>query len=98
MADSIRVAFLACHVCIFPIVTKIGCCPGKAIFGDSLREGTSVALNPLALDAWAALLVNSINCIPVGELDGGRIANSVWGRQVQLTFGNIFSTKLIFRV
>ena len=40
-----------------------------------------MTLNPLALNAWAALLINAINLIPVGELDGGRIANSVWGRQ-----------------
>lgn len=33
--------------------------------------------------AWAGLLINAINSIPAGELDGGRIAFSLWGRKVR---------------
>lgn len=32
--------------------------------------------------AWAGLLINGINSIPAGELDGGKIAFSIWGRKV----------------
>jgi len=33
--------------------------------------------------AWAGLLINAINSIPAGELDGGRISFALWGRKVQ---------------
>ncbi|KAI5084621.1 hypothetical protein GOP47_0000791 [Adiantum capillus-veneris] len=55
---------------------------GKLFMGDSLKEGASVGINPLVLWAWAGLLINGINSIPVGELDGGRISQALWGRKV----------------
>lgn len=36
--------------------------------------------------AWAGLVINAINSIPAGELDGGRIAFAMWGRKVMLTY------------
>lgn len=30
---------------------------------------------------WAGLVINGLNCIPLGELDGGRIAFGIWGRR-----------------
>ncbi|KAJ4844550.1 putative zinc metalloprotease egy2, chloroplastic [Turnera subulata] len=53
----------------------------KLLLGDALKEGTSISLNPLVLWAWAGLLINAINSIPAGELDGGRIAFAIWGRK-----------------
>ncbi|MCO5555640.1 hypothetical protein L7F22_009185 [Adiantum nelumboides] len=55
---------------------------GKIFMGDLLKEGTSIGVNPLVLWAWAGLLINGINSIPVGELDGGRISEALWGRKV----------------
>ncbi|CAM0878595.1 unnamed protein product [Alopecurus aequalis] len=54
----------------------------KLILGDVLKEGTQLSINPLVLWAWAGLLINAINSIPAGELDGGRIAFAMWGRKV----------------
>ncbi|XP_006643737.2 probable zinc metalloprotease EGY2, chloroplastic isoform X1 [Oryza brachyantha] len=54
----------------------------KLILGDALKEGTKLSVNPLVLWAWAGLLINAINSIPAGELDGGRIAFSMWGRKI----------------
>lgn len=54
----------------------------KSVLGDSLKEGANLAVNPLLLWAWAGLLINGINSIPVGELDGGRISQALWGRKV----------------
>lgn len=53
----------------------------KLLLGDALREGTKISLNPLVLWAWAGLLINAINSIPAGELDGGRISFALWGRK-----------------
>ena len=54
----------------------------KLLLGDALKEGTQLSINPLVLWAWAGLLINAINSIPAGELDGGRIALAMWGRKV----------------
>ncbi|KAL2642682.1 hypothetical protein R1flu_010269 [Riccia fluitans] len=54
----------------------------KLILGDKLQEGAKIAVNPIVLSAWAGLLINAINSIPVGELDGGRIIQALWGRKV----------------
>ncbi|XP_047308493.1 probable zinc metalloprotease EGY2, chloroplastic [Impatiens glandulifera] len=53
----------------------------KLLLGDVLKEGTQLSVNPLLIWAWAGLLINAINSIPAGELDGGRIAFSIWGRK-----------------
>lgn len=53
----------------------------KSILGDVLKEGEVISINPLVLWAWAGLLINAINSIPAGELDGGRIAFALWGRK-----------------
>lgn len=54
----------------------------KLLLGDALREGTPLSVNPLVIWAWAGLLINAINSIPAGELDGGRISFALWGRKV----------------
>lgn len=53
----------------------------KLLLGDALKEGTPISLNPLVIWAWAGLLINAINSIPAGELDGGRISFAIWGRK-----------------
>ncbi|KAG8380810.1 hypothetical protein BUALT_Bualt06G0055200 [Buddleja alternifolia] len=58
----------------------------KLLLGDVLKEGTPVSLNPLVIWAWAGLLINAINSIPAGELDGGRISFAIWGRKAASRF------------
>ncbi|KAJ0489504.1 putative metalloprotease EGY1 [Helianthus annuus] len=53
----------------------------KLLFGDVLKEGAIITVNPLVIWAWAGLLINGINSIPAGELDGGRISSAIWGRK-----------------
>jgi len=55
----------------------------KLLLGNVLKEGTAISINPLVIWAWAGLLINAINSIPAGELDGGRISFALWGRKVQ---------------
>ncbi|KAJ9175867.1 hypothetical protein P3X46_014375 [Hevea brasiliensis] len=58
----------------------------KLLLGDVLKEGTPISVNPLVVWAWAGLLINAINSIPAGELDGGRISFAIWGRKASARF------------
>ncbi|XP_062001233.1 probable zinc metalloprotease EGY2, chloroplastic [Rosa rugosa] len=58
----------------------------KLLLGDALKEGTPISVNPLLIWAWAGLLINAINSIPAGELDGGRISFAIWGRKASARF------------
>ncbi|CAI8586285.1 unnamed protein product [Vicia faba] len=58
----------------------------KLLLGNVLKEGTPISVNPLVIWAWAGLLINAINSIPAGELDGGRISFALWGRKASIRF------------
>ncbi|XP_004490978.1 probable zinc metalloprotease EGY2, chloroplastic isoform X2 [Cicer arietinum] len=58
----------------------------KLLLGNVLKEGAPISVNPLVIWAWAGLLINAINSIPAGELDGGRISFAIWGRKASSRF------------
>lgn len=56
-----------------------------AFLGETLvhiPEGHNLMLHPVGIAAWAALLVTSVNLIPVGQLDGGHIARAILGERI----------------
>ncbi|XP_062192689.1 probable zinc metalloprotease EGY2, chloroplastic isoform X2 [Phragmites australis] len=61
----------------------------KLLLGDALKEGTQLSINPLVLWAWAGLLINAINSIPAGQLDGGRVAFAMWGRKISARLSSV---------
>lgn len=51
----------------------------KVAMGDALREGHVLMLHPLAFAGWLGLLVTALNLLPIGQLDGGHIADAMFG-------------------
>ncbi|HEU5323888.1 MAG TPA: site-2 protease family protein, partial [Methylomirabilota bacterium] len=86
--------------------------PGAVIhFGDSLLmhalvharfgaipEGMMLFTHPIADAAWAGFLVTALNLIPVGQLDGGRIAYALFGRRHRLVGWLAFAALLALGV
>jgi len=61
------------------------------VLGDTLTLQPSVMLHPFVAAGWAGLVINGLALIPVGELDGARIAHGLWGRRA----ANLFNAILI---
>lgn len=53
----------------------------RAILGDTVQQ-PYVEVHPLVVIAWIGLVINAINLMPAGQLDGGRIVQSVYGRKI----------------
>ncbi|KAJ6902262.1 zinc metalloprotease EGY2 [Populus alba x Populus x berolinensis] len=66
---------------ILPPRDGIGLVVDASVFHESflagVLEGTPISVNPLVIWAWAGLLINAINSIPAGELDGCQLASLV---------------------
>ena len=52
-------------------------------FGE-LADGVSVVTHPMADAAWVGCFVTALNLIPIGQLDGGRIAYALSSRRHRL--------------
>ncbi len=51
-----------------------------SLFHDLPAGSFVVDYHPFALAAWVGLLVTALNLLPIGQLDGGHIVYSVFGR------------------
>ncbi|MEB3230063.1 MAG: site-2 protease family protein [Leptolyngbyaceae bacterium] len=53
----------------------------RAVLGNSLLQDI-VDIDPLVIVGWLGLLITAINLMPIGQLDGGRIVQAIYGRKV----------------
>lgn len=53
----------------------------RIVLGDALQQ-PMIAIHPLVIVGWIGLVVTAINLMPAGQLDGGRIVQSIYGRKV----------------
>lgn len=52
----------------------------RTILGDALQSDL-VDVHPLMVMGWIGLIITAINVMPAGQLDGGRIIQSIYGRK-----------------
>ncbi|NET38955.1 MAG: site-2 protease family protein, partial [Cyanothece sp. SIO1E1] len=48
----------------------------------SALQATLVDVHPLMVLGWLGLVINAINLMPAGQLDGGRIMQAIYGRKI----------------
>jgi Zn-dependent protease len=68
----------------------------KFALGDTLTEGHRLLLHPLAFAGWLGLLVTALNLLPIGQLDGGHIADAMFGRARGAAIGTAALFALVF--
>jgi membrane-associated protease RseP (regulator of RpoE activity) len=52
----------------------------KIILGASIHQA-SIPIHPLVIIGWLGLVINALNLMPAGQLDGGRIVQAIYGRK-----------------
>ena len=53
----------------------------RAVLGSALQQPI-VDVHPLTVIGWLGLVITAINLMPAGQLDGGRIVQAIYGRQI----------------
>ncbi|HSO37439.1 MAG TPA: site-2 protease family protein [Labilithrix sp.] len=66
------------------------------VFAPAKPAGMDLELSPIAFGAWGGLFVTMINLIPVGQLDGGHVAYSLFGTKQDRYAQHIHRAMLAF--
>ncbi len=52
----------------------------KLVLGATVHQPI-VSIHPLVIIGWLGLVINALNLMPAGQLDGGRIVQAIYGRK-----------------
>ncbi|WP_310421583.1 site-2 protease family protein [Chamaesiphon sp. VAR_48_metabat_135_sub] len=52
----------------------------KIVLGATVHQA-SISIHPLVVIGWLGLVINALNLMPAGQLDGGRIVQAIYGRK-----------------
>lgn len=52
----------------------------RVVLGSALQSSI-VSVHPLVVIGWLGLVITALNLMPAGQLDGGRIVQSIYGRK-----------------
>ena len=52
----------------------------KLVLGTAISQAT-ISIHPLVIIGWLGLVINALNLMPAGQLDGGRIVQAIYGRK-----------------
>jgi membrane-associated protease RseP (regulator of RpoE activity) len=52
----------------------------KIVLGDAVHQSL-ISIHPLVIIGWLGLVINALNLMPAGQLDGGRIVQAIYGRK-----------------
>lgn len=63
---------------------------GKVIH-PNMPQGADIFLHPMAFAGWLGFLVTSMNLIPIGQLDGGHVAYSLFLRKRRYVYIPLFA-------
>ncbi|MDB4941865.1 MAG: hypothetical protein JWP97_1399 [Labilithrix sp.] len=66
------------------------------VFAPPTPEGMDLNLSPVAFGAWGGMFVTMINLLPVGQLDGGHVAYSLFGPRQDRYAQLIHRSMLVF--
>ena len=67
---------------------------GRLCLGGQLQDAT-VMLHPLFVAGWLGLVITALNLVPLGQLDGGRIVQAIYGRK---TAGRTTIAAIVFLI
>lgn len=69
---------------------------GKLILGvDPMAADVTISLHPLAYAGWLGMFFTALNLLPMGQLDGGHVMYSLFGRKYSLWAARFFIVALI---
>lgn len=52
----------------------------KIVLGATIHQAT-LSIHPLVIIGWLGLVINALNLMPAGQLDGGKIVQAIYGRK-----------------